>query len=457
MTETEICMILDTYMYFDYQYAKDSEPLSKIIEGMEAHPEVITSHPNEYEILSRAVKHKEIGDLKIVCQSSDMGFDSGTNAAGFVSKDNKTVYIAFRGTADGEWYDNGDGMTAQKTTQQKSAVSYFEKAAEKLQLGPKQHVVLTGHSKGGNKVQYITMETPMADVIDRTYSIDGQGHSDAALKRWNNMYTKEEFDSRVSKIYAVNGQNDFVSVLGLGLVLKEHISYVETPAGAMDFVTYHDITGMFKKTNVEEDGAIRTEHSCRKNPNVLIRGKLSECVAALSANIMSLPQDERAGSALTLMQSIEFLNGGMRTGVNGETIGEDDIKTFVKCGVPAITKTIFGKDEGIDFVKGALTRNGYAPDMPATGVSIRVDYAAMEQLAQKMMHTSVSLHELTDDMINAVLHVPLIIDGVVYKQGKMLESIEKLRTYADQMKKLAAIQLGAANIYRSADSTRICF
>ena len=54
-------------------------------------------------------------------------------------------------------------------------------------------------------VQYITMESENSDVITATYSIDGQGHSPKAIKKWKEKLGEEEYQKRVSKLYGING------------------------------------------------------------------------------------------------------------------------------------------------------------------------------------------------------------------------------------------------------------
>ena len=67
--------------------------------------------------------------------------------------------MAYRGTGDGEWPDNGIGMTCASSAQQDSALSYFEEVVEAMEINGGQRLVVTGHSKGGNKAQFVTMES----------------------------------------------------------------------------------------------------------------------------------------------------------------------------------------------------------------------------------------------------------------------------------------------------------
>ena len=121
-------MVLDTFMYLDYKEAREGVPLREILTDLEAHPDYGGGgvHFGEYTILKEAAVNEEVGNLVIGCQSVNMGYDSGTCACTFTSPDKSSVYVVYRGTGDGEWPDNGIGMTQEATTQQKRALSYFE-------------------------------------------------------------------------------------------------------------------------------------------------------------------------------------------------------------------------------------------------------------------------------------------------------------------------------------------
>ena len=154
-------MVLDTFMYLDYSEAREGASLDEIVSSLRNHPDYGGGgiHYGEYRILQEAVKNEEVGNLRIGCQSFHMGYDRGTAACIFHSPDKKSIYVVYRGTGDGEWLDNGIGMTSAVTIQQKKALSYFEEAMEALEPGSGCRVIVTGHSKGGNKAQFVTMET----------------------------------------------------------------------------------------------------------------------------------------------------------------------------------------------------------------------------------------------------------------------------------------------------------
>ena len=78
MTDEEISMILNTYMYMDYKEADDGMTMKEILSdlsGMEDYqPGGI--HYGEYRVLSEAAENPEIGDLIIGNFSSSFGYCS---------------------------------------------------------------------------------------------------------------------------------------------------------------------------------------------------------------------------------------------------------------------------------------------------------------------------------------------------------------------------------------------
>ena len=117
LTDEEISMILNTYMYMDYKEADDGMTINEILSDLSTLDDYKEGgiHYGEYSVLSQAAENPEVGELIIGNQSHLMNFDSGTNACTFSTKDGSSIYVVFRGTGDGEWPDNGMGMTQAST------------------------------------------------------------------------------------------------------------------------------------------------------------------------------------------------------------------------------------------------------------------------------------------------------------------------------------------------------
>lgn len=456
LTDAEISMILDTYMYTDFFEAKDGETVSSVIGRMPELIDVEGRYKKEYSILSQAAQNPQIGELKIKCQSQKMGYNSGTNAIAFVSEDNKSVYIAFRGTADGEWLDNGRGLTQTQTMQQKQALNYFEETVETLGIDEETHLVTTGHSKGGNKVQFITMESSRASLIDRTYSVDGQGHSKASVDRWKQKYTKEEYEERTDKLYAINGQNDFVSVLGTSIIPASHISYVLTPASKTDFAAFHDITRMFAQRQSDENGEERLQFNGTKNRYVLNRGELSDYVSGLSDSLMALPTFFLDGCAASVMQTVEVANKGKIAGVNGELVGYSDIKDFQTAGTGAIIYSLLMKPDGAAFLRTMFHKDEFSRRLTAQS-SLEVNYTELFFEASNLKNLAGKINALLLGVQAAGQTLPLYIDDMIFKKLDIDATLLQLKDEAGKLKRLASLCESVAELYEKFDSTKICF
>ena len=129
---------------------------------------------------------------------------TGMRAACFVDDENNPsdVNVVFRGTSgDKEWHDNGQGGYLADTPQQISAAEYVNSLPNKYG----NHLTVTGHSKGGNKAQYVTIVT---DRIARCVSFDGQGFSKEFLEKYSDDITKK---SQI--ITSISAKYDFVNCL----------------------------------------------------------------------------------------------------------------------------------------------------------------------------------------------------------------------------------------------------
>lgn len=109
------------------------------------------------------------------------------------------AYVAFKGTSGGdEWYDNVEGLNSADTKSQKEAQDYIEDL-------PYDHITVVGHSKGGNKAQYVAITS---DKVDRCVSMDGQGFSQEFLDKY-----AAEIEARGGNIKNISLDTDYVHIL----------------------------------------------------------------------------------------------------------------------------------------------------------------------------------------------------------------------------------------------------
>ncbi len=321
------------------------------------------SRKEQFSIIYEAVKQNpHLADLvidnqssKITDQSNDVnaGFNktSGLNACTFSDKDG-TVYVVYRGTGSGEWIDNGEGLsgipeentyyeydgygnvigkktiTEYATDQQAQALNYFNYIAAKNNFTSDNNIIVTGHSKGGNKSQYVTLNS---DLVDTCYSFDGQGFSPEALEYYKKKYG-EEYKDVVNKMYSLSADNDYVNILGNRAVPDDHILYFEAPEADEDTKKYHYMNAM-----LSSDGSF--------NPSAK-QGDLSKFLEKQSNDIMAMDPEERQYITRGLMDVAQsFLGKGVP--VNGDNVSDLDMYTGLLLISPSLIHDLFNTPDGI--------------------------------------------------------------------------------------------------------------
>ncbi|MCR4789420.1 MAG: DUF2974 domain-containing protein [Lachnospiraceae bacterium] len=438
ISEAETAMILNTYMYTDYEYAEDGMTLGQIVGEMPSHIDTEGTYSPQYTILKEAVKDPETAALQISFQSKDMGYNEGTNAATFTSKDGEHVYVVYRGTADGEWMDNGEGLTVSETAQQAEALRYFDEVAVALSGSGIGRLVVSGHSKGANKAQYVTLASEHSGYIGACYSIDGQGMSERTIEEKKADLGNEEFKKRQDKLYGINGQNDYVSVLGCAVIPAAHILYVRTDAETTDFAAYHDITRMFASCEKDPDGTEKIVYHGRKNPYVFKRGILGDYVDELSKGLMDLEDDKLKGCASGAMQIPEAAFGGMPFGLDGSHAGLKDIRTFMFSGIPLIAGTLSGTGAGASFTRCLLENERFSHTFSEKD-STFIRYGQLREESEKLTEISEKLGDISEGILTESYKLSFYYDSVLIKESHIKLNTSAMLTQKKLIQKKAAI------------------
>ena len=151
--------------------------------------------------------------------------------------------VAFRGTGGTKeaWSDNFEGAFNDDTPIQKTADDFI-----KNECAIYEDIVVTGHSKGGNMAQYVTVKRQ--DMIRECVSFDGQGFGNDFLKEY-----PEEVRTASPKIKSVSAYNDFVNIL-LASIAGTCI-YVANESGA---AAAHSPVTLLTANTFNEDGSFAT-------------------------------------------------------------------------------------------------------------------------------------------------------------------------------------------------------
>ena len=160
------------------------------------------------DILNQILNKPNLRNLRIENVES---YKSGMKFACFVDNENNAT-VVFRGTTNKiEWEDNGQGAYEFDTMEQIDALKYINN----LEFN---NITVTGHSKGGNKAQYVAV---LSSKIIKCISINGQGFSNEFIKKY-----KDQINQNKSKIISISSKYDYVNCLFNSIA--EECQYIET-------------------------------------------------------------------------------------------------------------------------------------------------------------------------------------------------------------------------------------
>lgn len=327
--------IYNTYLYLsDKTTPVKNESFQSIILGLENKSKKKMPHIwKDRDIYRLNILKNAISDNKILANSQIINLTrskSGLTACSFKKPDGN-ISVVFKGTGSGEWIDNGEGLSgiSEKNTyitygkggkaiygqtiqndyatdQQVAALNWFRSIVAKNNWDIHTAITVSGHSKGGNKAQFIAINS---DLVDDCYSFDGQGFSSEALVALKKKYGKK-YENRRYNIRSFSADNDYVNVLGERLVPKQNIYYFESWGGI------HNIEAI-----LDEKGNLRPQSE---------QGRLSKYIETFSEDLMQMPPSIRQYATLGIMNIFQkYLGQGVP--VNGDSVSTE--KTIAGIGV----------------------------------------------------------------------------------------------------------------------------
>lgn len=302
----------------------------------------------QLQVLKNAIKNNsDLANSRLV---EDKSGGIGLNASIFEREDGE-ISVVFCGTGSGEWIDNGEGLSGvleeniyktydsqgnciatktelgYATEQQMEALNWFNQKASEYGWDENTNIIVTGHSKGGNKAQFITANS---DLVDVCYSYDGQGFSPEALAFFKEKYGYD-YEKRRQKIFSFSADNDYVNVLGERMIPEDHIYFFEAPIGQRDIMGYHHMHAM-----LDENGNFNGQTE---------QGDISIYIQGMSEEIMALDPDVRKYITLGLMNIAQEGLGGSKT-VNGDFVSDVDTKIGLVLSVPSLIINFLGSPDG---------------------------------------------------------------------------------------------------------------
>ncbi|MDR1703298.1 MAG: DUF2974 domain-containing protein [Clostridiales bacterium] len=299
-----------TYLIADNnEPIREGTPLQEVFEDLDA-----KSDNRQYIDLIRTAIDQDpsIGKMKILRTSIDAGFDSPMSAVCF--KDDNAVYVQYRGTPKGGWVQNPisfgvdlegamapDGISSQI---QADGLTFFDECVKAYAgHGYTGELIVGGHSQGGNVAEYVTMMSEYSSLIDLCLSLDGPNHSDDLYNHILKRYGIEHFNAAREKILAINGNNDYVNMLGQReFAAKKNTYYVET-IGNDGFVGWHDMACMIDPNT----GRLYSRFD-NKGKRVE-QGPVALMMVEIVGMINKLPKKYRDDTAKTIMGFLEIVMG----------------------------------------------------------------------------------------------------------------------------------------------------
>ena len=322
--EARASIILNTFMYVD-RCIKSENPISlKSIADQISFEGLEDSQKAALEMVRRSLAlrgNADVGALELVSFSEHKRTAyKGAYGAVFRSSDGSKVYVVYRGTGTGRWYDNGDGLSNTSSEYQNVALRYFNDVLDTLDLSGNVKLVVTGHSKGGNLSQYVTLKSNYGDKVRYCISFDGQGFSPEFLKSID--YTSSSRIKQLcSRMYSICGDNDYVNVLGNKVIPKLNTVYIKTNTALTDIYGAHTIVPQYyRDVDAHFCDYLFDFRRNAFNDQVSQQRELARCSQELSRNAMNLPHDKREDMCRTLMTLSEQFIGGSNSpsGLNGE-------------------------------------------------------------------------------------------------------------------------------------------
>lgn len=260
LTETQLLLLSNLIYRKDFiEYATASTDncilVESVLKVMSNSPQATMSTEEWDAIYAMARSDQEILDLKV----TNVVYEKHTGAkmACFVDK-NGQAYAVFAGTGANEWRDDCVAGTMTDSPQQQKALDWFESL-------PYENVVVTGHSKGGNKAMYVSI---VSDKAGECFAFDGEGFSREFCEKY-----KGQIEEKKQKIHLSSNYKDFVNTLLVPVA--GDIKYIVNDTGVANASEYHAPNALFKYVNGEITYSIGNGSKDSQDPAMEMLGEFT--------------------------------------------------------------------------------------------------------------------------------------------------------------------------------------
>ena len=285
---------------------------------------------------------------------------------------NGDIIVHYFGDTYGKWdqMTSAFGVEPQPSKMQKWAKDYFDNTIMNNHIDG--NIFVSGYSQGGNYAQFVTIRSDNREKIDACISLSSPGFSNKFVKESNGL---SDYQIQREKIFAYNGENDYVSVLGQEFIIPKDQIYSVKSLNEMNILNVsNNIETVLDNGTmiiVDDDTSVR---------------KL--CVA-MNENFIQLPQEAQERGAILLMQLLEHVTN------NNMESNKLEIKELFKIGSSAIINLL---KQNSQIVVNALMEY-------STGIPKNLDVYSLVNDCSKM-----SNNELLENL-------NIILDFTEYKNG----------------------------------------
>ncbi len=310
---------------FGYDVNKDSD-------GTPVHQNIINcDNGKQYEVLDTLVYSNP--DFP---ESENEKYKDYYKAVVIRDKETNEIYFHFNGTGDGNWVYNAAayGAEPQPSEMQKTCADWFDKMYVKHCTSGDEKIYVTGHSQGGNNAMYVTMRAKNANKIDLCVPLDGPGFSDKFVSDTKELLG-EDYYKQSGKIWAYNGEYDYVSPLGQNSIVPEgHTRYIKYSGDPADFGNFHGAGGL-----IDPDGRFLEV----LNSDSEFRKRLASAVE----KIKDLPPEDQALAAKVIMQICENSIGDRDKEPRTADISAEDFEKIKPSLVPVLVELLAYNPDGL--------------------------------------------------------------------------------------------------------------
>ncbi len=370
--------ILNSYAYVSSEAeAAPNDTFGDIVHKLDSMVEAGSENRATVDKLIAAIDGNE--NLKNMVLVDQVSEPDGMGAFAF-SDGKGNISVVFRGTGNGEWKTNGDGLSGipeentyvtygkdgevimtetvkedYASDQQVKALNWFNKLASKQGWTEGHHITVSGHSAGGNKSQFITINSP---YVDECYSFDGQGFSPEAIAMFKERFG-DEYEERLKKLNGFSASNDYVNVLGVRVIPDENVNLIETPEVGNNIPQFHSMDML-----INPQGKL--------NNFAADYGDVSLYVQSLSDELMKLDPDIRQYVTAGVMKICQETLGKGAESVGGNVIGENlDIDIKETSAFTTVLGVLLAAGplttEGLEFIEKKLEASGREVATAITG------------------------------------------------------------------------------------------